>query len=59
MHQALHREKFVYQFLEVTGHIEKAVSEVSYDELDISEEVKEQVTFKKKMLDPIKMSIFQ
>lgn len=48
MHQALQRERFVYQFLEVTEHIEKALSEVSYDKFDISEEVKEQVTLKKK-----------
>ncbi|XP_010935715.1 U-box domain-containing protein 12 isoform X3 [Elaeis guineensis] len=41
--QALQREQFVGKFLEVTEHIEKALSEVSYDKLDISEEVKEQI----------------
>ncbi|KAG1361407.1 U-box domain-containing protein 12 [Cocos nucifera] len=41
--QALQREKYVCKFLEVTEHIEKALSEVSYDKLDVSEEVKEQI----------------
>ncbi|KAG1359668.1 U-box domain-containing protein 12 [Cocos nucifera] len=43
LYQALQREKYAHQFLEVTKHIEKALSEVSCDKLDISEEVKEQI----------------
>lgn len=41
--QALQKEKYANRFQEVTEHVEKALSGISYDKYDISEEVKEQI----------------
>lgn len=41
--QALQRDKVVGGFLQVTEQIEQALSQISYDKLDISEEVREQI----------------
>ena len=43
MSQALQREKIVGDFQQVTEQIGEALSEIPYDKLDISEEVREQV----------------
>ena len=43
MSQALQRDKIVGDFQQVTEQIEEALSEIPYDKLDISEEVREQV----------------
>lgn len=43
LYQALHLEDFHPQFLGVTDQIEKALGDIPYSELDISEEVREQV----------------
>lgn len=43
LYQALHLEDFTPQFLGVTEQIEKALSDIPYSELDISEEVREQI----------------
>lgn len=43
MSQALQREKIAQKFHQVTEQIEAALSEIRYDNLDISEEVREQV----------------
>lgn len=43
MSQALQREKIAEKFHQVTEQIEVALSEIHYDTLDISEEVREQV----------------
>ncbi|KAF8397729.1 hypothetical protein HHK36_016651 [Tetracentron sinense] len=40
---ALQREELADKFYEVTGQIEKALSAISYDKFDISEEVQEQI----------------
>jgi hypothetical protein len=41
--QALQRENIAQKFHQVTEEIEVALSEIHYDNLDISEEVREQV----------------
>lgn len=41
--QALQREKTAQKFYQVTEQIEAALSEIHYDNLDMSEEVREQV----------------
>jgi hypothetical protein len=41
--QALRREKVAQKFQQVTEQIEAALSEIHYDKLDLSEEVREQV----------------
>ncbi|KAJ0963629.1 hypothetical protein J5N97_028751 [Dioscorea zingiberensis] len=43
LYQALQWEEFANKFQEVAEHIEKALSDVAYDKLDMSEEVKEQI----------------
>lgn len=43
MSQALQREKTTQKFYQVTEQIEAALNEIHYDNLDISEEVREQV----------------
>ncbi|KAI4322147.1 hypothetical protein L6164_021867 [Bauhinia variegata] len=40
---ALERDQLMHKFLEVTDLLEQALSGISYDKLDISDEVKEQV----------------
>ncbi|XWS74140.1 hypothetical protein CRYUN_Cryun02cG0190100 [Craigia yunnanensis] len=39
----LEKEQIMHKFLEVTDRLEQALSEISYENLDISDEVKEQV----------------
>ncbi|KAM7527794.1 hypothetical protein LguiB_031204 [Lonicera macranthoides] len=39
----LEREKIMNRFLEVTAHLEQTLSGISYEKLDISDEVKEQL----------------
>ncbi|KAL2922827.1 U-box domain-containing protein 14 [Bienertia sinuspersici] len=41
--QAVQRDKVSSKFLDITGQIEGALSKISYDRLDLSEEVQEQV----------------
>lgn len=41
--QALQRDKIAGDFLQVTEQIEQALGQISYDKLDISEEVREQI----------------
>lgn len=41
--QVLEREQTMNKFLEVTARLEQTLSGISYEELDISDEVKEQV----------------
>ncbi|GMP22573.1 hypothetical protein CsSME_00000535 [Camellia sinensis var. sinensis] len=41
--QALQRDKIAADFLQVTDQIEEALSQIPYDKLDISEEVREQI----------------
>lgn len=41
--QALQREKIAQKFRQVTEQIEAALNEIHYDNLNISEEVREQV----------------
>ena len=41
--QVLKREEINCKFEEVTIHFERALSDISYDKFDISDEVKEQV----------------
>ncbi|KAL5709988.1 U-box domain-containing protein 14 [Ranunculus cassubicifolius] len=41
--QALQWEEFAKEFHEVTGRIEKALDEITFEKLDISEEVQEQI----------------
>lgn len=41
--QVLEREQIMNKFHEVTAQLEQALSGVHYEELDISDEVKEQV----------------
>lgn len=41
--QALERDKVAVKFLRVTEQIEEALSRLSYDKLDLSEEVREQI----------------
>lgn len=43
LYQALQREKIAQKFHEVTQQIEAALSEIHYDNLEISEEVREQI----------------
>ncbi|GLT65359.1 hypothetical protein SLA2020_377970 [Shorea laevis] len=43
LYQALQREKIAQKFHQVTEQIEAALSEIRYDNLDISEEVREQI----------------
>ncbi|MQM08619.1 hypothetical protein Taro_041475 [Colocasia esculenta] len=43
LYQALKGERFLDKFRVVTGQLEKSLSEISYDKLDVSEEVREQV----------------
>ncbi|CAO2821492.1 unnamed protein product [Amaranthus hypochondriacus] len=43
LYQAVQREKISAKFLHVTGQIEEALSKVSYNKLDLSEEVLEQI----------------
>lgn len=43
--QVLEREQIMKRFEEVTAHLEQSLSGISYEELDISDEVKEQVGF--------------
>ncbi|XP_074292256.1 U-box domain-containing protein 14 [Silene latifolia] len=43
LYQAVQRDTVSSQFLRLTGEIEATLSKVSYDELDLSEEVKEQI----------------
>jgi len=43
--QAVQRDKVSSDFLRITGQIEEALSKISYDELHLSEEVQEQVSF--------------
>lgn len=43
LYQALQREKIAEKFHQVTEQIEVALSEIHYDTLDISEEVREQI----------------
>lgn len=42
--QVLEREQIINTFLEVTARLEQALSGIAYEKLDISDEVKEQVT---------------
>lgn len=44
MSQALQRDKIADKFHQVTEKIEAALSEIPYDKLELSEEVREQVT---------------
>lgn len=47
------------KFDEVTAHIERALSAISYEELDISDEVQEQVVFHlRKFQLPLVQDIF-
>lgn len=41
--QVLEREQIINTFLEVTARLEQALSGISFEKLDISDEVKEQV----------------
>lgn len=41
--QVLERDQITNQFQEVTNQLEQALGEISYENLDISDEVKEQV----------------
>lgn len=41
--QVLEREKIMKRFQEVTAQLEQALSEISFEKLDISDEVREQV----------------
>lgn len=41
--QAIQRDKIAHKFCQITGKIEAALSEIAYDKLDLSEEVREQV----------------
>ncbi|KAL6977196.1 U-box domain-containing protein 14 [Sarracenia purpurea var. burkii] len=41
--QALHRDKIAGDFQQVTEQMEEALSQIPYDKLDISEEVREQI----------------
>ena len=43
--QVLDREKIMSRFQEVTTELEQALSGICFDELGISDEVKEQVTY--------------
>lgn len=43
LYQAVQRDKISSDFLRVTGQIEEALSKISYDRLDLSEEVREQI----------------
>lgn len=43
LYQAVQRDKISSDFLRITGQIEEALSKISYDELDLSEEVLEQI----------------
>ncbi|KAI3429092.1 RING-type E3 ubiquitin transferase, partial [Psidium guajava] len=43
IYMVLEREQLMSKFDEVTAHIEQALSAISYEELDISDEVQEQV----------------
>ncbi|KAF3959604.1 hypothetical protein CMV_015600 [Castanea mollissima] len=43
LNMVLKREEISYKFEEVTIHFERALSDISYDKFDISDEVKEQV----------------
>lgn len=45
MFQALKWEEITAKFVEVTGELERALAMISYDKLDISDEVKEQANF--------------
>ena len=42
--QVIQWEEFASKFQEVAEHIEKALSDIAYDKLAMSEEVKEQVS---------------
>ncbi|KAA8534430.1 hypothetical protein F0562_031947 [Nyssa sinensis] len=41
--QAIHRENIAAKFQQVTEQIEEALSQIPYDKLDISEEIREQI----------------
>ncbi|KAK4254958.1 hypothetical protein QN277_008026 [Acacia crassicarpa] len=43
IYMVLEREQLMKQYLEVTAQLEQALSGISYDKLDVSDEVKEQV----------------
>ncbi|XP_010253985.1 PREDICTED: U-box domain-containing protein 14-like [Nelumbo nucifera] len=43
LYQALYRDRIRAKFHKVTEQIEKALSQISYDKLDLSEEVQEQI----------------
>ncbi|KNA11442.1 hypothetical protein SOVF_135140 [Spinacia oleracea] len=43
LYQAVQRDKISTEFLHITGKIEEALSKVSYNRLDLSEEVQEQI----------------
>ena len=48
--QALQREKIAQKFHLVTEQIEAALSEIHYDKLNLSEEVREQVLLQPNLL---------
>ena len=43
--QVLERDKIMNRFQEVTAELEQALSGISFEKLDISDEVKEQVRY--------------
>ncbi|XP_065870330.1 U-box domain-containing protein 14 isoform X2 [Euphorbia lathyris] len=43
LYQALQRDKIAHKFCQITEKIEAALSEIPYDKLDLSEEVREQI----------------
>jgi hypothetical protein len=43
--QVLDREKIMKTFQDVTARLEQALAGISFDELDISDEVREQVDY--------------
>ncbi|XP_059666047.1 U-box domain-containing protein 14 [Cornus florida] len=43
LYQALHRDKIAGEFQQATEQIEEALSQIPYDKLDISDEVREQI----------------
>lgn len=43
VYQAIQRDKIAHKFCQITGKIEAALSEIAYDKLDLSEEVREQI----------------
>ncbi|XP_030524150.1 U-box domain-containing protein 13-like [Rhodamnia argentea] len=65
IYMVLEREQLMSKFDEVTAHIERALSAISYEELDISDEVQEQVELvlaqfrrAKGRTDPLDMELY-